>query len=418
MRFTTLLVQCKKESAARPILGLRAVHMLANLLVGLQLCNVPNCVCGDERKESSDRDHDPGTMWVVQLAADSSGATERLNCRILAEAQDGGLLVEERSGRIRALKPEQHVMRQELPNTYTRFDGPELAADLLRLTGDGFQTVTTEHFVICSNAAPAYADYCGKLLELVYTQFHEFFRGNPDFQPTTPTGPLPVLIFATREEFDRFAAAQHPETSFADTTGYYSVRDNQILLLDLTAEPGMKSVSAVRKKLAGMPRQVATIVHEAVHQLTYNCGLQVRMADNPLWISEGLAVWFEAVSGGSALLWNRPGLVNPVHQPAFVKLSEDDSLPIRLDDLISGNQHFGDPEHVAAAYAESWGLVHYLIREDRAAFDRLLTSASRRKPLVAVGAAERVDEFRQATGKSPDEIQTLVIPLIRKLRVR
>ena len=43
-------------------------------------------------------------------------------------------------------------------------------------------------------------------------------------------------------------------------------------------------------------RNVATIIHEATHQLAYNSGMQRRYADNPMWVSEGLATaWLVTV---------------------------------------------------------------------------------------------------------------------------
>ena len=39
---------------------------------------------------------------------------------------------------------------------------------------------------------------------------------------------------------------------------------------------------------------MATIVHEATHQIAFNCGMQQRYADIPLWLCEGMAVYFEA----------------------------------------------------------------------------------------------------------------------------
>ena len=41
-------------------------------------------------------------------------------------------------------------------------------------------------------------------------------------------------------------------------------------------------------------RQIATILHEACHQIAFNTGLQTRLGDYPLWVSEGIATFFEA----------------------------------------------------------------------------------------------------------------------------
>ena len=55
-----------------------------------------------------------------------------------------------------------------------------------------------------------------------------------------------------------------------------------------------------------------TIVHEAVHQLAYNSTLQRRMADNPYWVSEGLATYFESPDLNSLRGWRNIGAINTV----------------------------------------------------------------------------------------------------------
>ena len=57
-------------------------------------------------------------------------------------------------------------------------------------------------------------------------------------------------------------------------------------------------------------QSVATIIHEATHQIAFNSGLQTRFADVPLWVSEGMAVFFETPDLQSAKGWRTIGAVN------------------------------------------------------------------------------------------------------------
>ena len=52
-------------------------------------------------------------------------------------------------------------------------------------------------------------------------------------------------------------------------------------------------------------RTVSTIVHEATHQIAFNCGLHTRLSDCPRWFSEGIAMYFETPDLRSAKGWNR-----------------------------------------------------------------------------------------------------------------
>ena len=53
-------------------------------------------------------------------------------------------------------------------------------------------------------------------------------------------------------------------------------------------------VGAVRDSSgAFLPGVTVTVIHEATHQIAFNCGLHTRYADNPLWLTEGMALYFE-----------------------------------------------------------------------------------------------------------------------------
>ena len=353
-------------------------------------------------------------LWTIQLAGEEA-ATPVVG-RIYVEAQDGGLVVEERNGRLTQLKPEQIQSRVQSDTTYSRMNADELAQDLLQQAPPGFEIHQTEHYVLCTNSAEEYAVFCGKLLEKVHQAYFEFMTEH-EIAVTLPTTPLPVIVFHTVEEFQAFAIAQHPETTFTDTPGYYSIRDNQTLLLDLTRDRSLRSSSSIRKRLAEQPLQVATIVHEAVHQLAFNSGLQVRLADNPLWLTEGLAMYFEQTTPRATLLWTKPGQVNARHQPAFVQLVADDMLDVSLSQLVNSDAAYLNSDTVAAAYAEGWALTAFAFKGQPTGLRSYFATLSQRKPLQPVTESERLEEFRTAFGKSPDELQTDLISFVRRLRV-
>ena len=72
-------------------------------------------------------------------------------------------------------------------------------------------------------------------------------------------------------------------------------------------------------------RTVATIVHEATHQLAYNTGLQTRYAGNPMWVSEGIAVYFETPDLDSARGWRYIGAINRLHLNHFREYAQSAS---------------------------------------------------------------------------------------------
>lgn len=334
----------------------------------------------------------------------------------MAEIPNSALLLEERNGRLHQVSARQLQSREDTREPFVPFTSAELATDLLQQVPAGFEITETEHYVLCSNSASEYVEFLGKLLEVVFDQYF-LFMAEQKIEVTEPAFRLPIVIFASSSEFQAFSAKQHPEISFADTPGYYSVTDNQTLLLDLTGDRSIRSASTIRRRLAEKPLQVATVVHEAVHQLAFNSGLQVRMADNPLWISEGLAMYFETASSRSSLLWNRPGLVNPRHQPAFMKLVEANQVSGGMNTLIESDSAFLNAAEMPAAYAKAWALTHYLVRDEKSGMQKFLRNHMQRKPMVGLTAEERTQEFLTAFGKLPDEMEQDLVSYIKRQRV-
>ncbi|MBL8814646.1 MAG: DUF1570 domain-containing protein [Planctomyces sp.] len=336
--------------------------------------------------------------------------------RLVFEGVDGGIWVEDRAGRLISVPGDEIESREVTSEAFVHFTADELALKLKQEAGPDFEILQTDHYVICSSANSVYTEFCGKLLELVFQEFFEEFAKSRGLSIREPSYKLPIVIFATPKDFGAYASRQHPEVDFSDTPGYYTVRDNQVLLLDLSGDRSMKTVAAIRRKLAEKPLQIATVVHETVHQLCFNSGLQVRMADNPLWLSEGIALWFEQGSSRASLLWSRPGQVSVRHHPVFVQMSRAAALEPTLQSLLNNDRLLQEAATAPAAYAESWALVTWLMKQHREGFDKYLKVISERKPFVRVSAEERTAEFEAAIGKSPDEIEKTLIPFISRLR--
>lgn len=368
-------------------------------------------VCADENAGIADAENARRRERVRWQSSDGPAVVEGT---VTAAAADGTLLVLRSDGALRLIPAARQPEREPLPGGFRPDNADELAAGLLQQTGAAFAVARTDHYLICSDSSPEYAEFCGRLLEQVHSEFFEFFDDCDSVQP--PERPLPVIIFASPPQFREFARQQHPDVSFEDTPGYYSVRDNQILLIDLSGNPRDATQSQIRRHLATLPRQMATVVHEAVHQLAFNSGLQVRMADNPLWFSEGLALYFETGSSRTPLLWNRPGRVSPVHQPAFEQHVESGTLPVSVRELVGSDAVFQNPQSFHAAYTESWALTTYLIQRERAGFQQYVKAIAAREALVGLTEEQRIREFEAAFGGSADEIQEQMIRYVLRLR--
>ena len=126
---------------------------------------------------------------------------------------------------------------------------------------------------------------------------------------------------------------------------------------------------------------VATIIHEATHQLAFNRGLQARYADVPLWVSEGIALYFETPDLRNSRGWQTVGAVNRVRLDRFRQYLND--RPTKsLESLMVNDHRFRDPRQAIDAYAEAWALTYFLIRQKPKAIHRIHRSDGGQESVV------------------------------------
>jgi hypothetical protein len=161
-------------------------------------------------------------------------------------------------------------------------------------------------------------------------------------------------------------------------------------------------------------RTVATIVHEAVHQLAFNSGLQTRLADNPLWLSEGIAMFFESPDGNDSKGWGTIGKVNQHNLRLFAQNFHKRS-PDSLLSLITDDDRLRKSTTAAAAYPESWALTYFLMRTKSKEFTSYLQELSELPPLEEVEDRKRIETFKKHFGDDLDQLDAAFLAYIRSL---
>jgi len=357
---------------------------------------------------------------IEHVSIRRDGESIHVDGKIIVEAADGGLLVQDTKGVLWAITPDEIVNRDSDAIPFTPADHDEMSERLLKEFPDGFRVHKTAHYVVCYNTSPAYAQWCGSLYERLFLAFNTYWT-NRGFKLHEPELPLVALVFGDQRSY---AAYAKPELGDATPKiiGYYSLRSNRVVMYDLTGSEtgggGRDSTTARINQLLmrpGAERTVATVIHEATHQIAFNCGLQTRYADIPLWVSEGVAIYFETPDLRSAKGWRNIGGVNGVRLLEFgryLRNRPSDSLVT----LISNDDRFRDPRLAGDAYAEAWALNYFLIRKHLKDYLAYLEVLSEKRPLRYDAPEDRLAQFKEAFGEDLEKLNTEFIRYLRTVR--
>lgn len=344
--------------------------------------------------------------------------------RLLLTAQDGGILLLARDGVLWAIEPKEQIKisRDHLP--FRPLSRKELASQLLQMLPSGFQVHETANYLICYNTSKPYAQWCGALLERLYSAFFNYWHRR-GLELQRPEFPLVSVVFADRKSYQEFARAEVGEAASA-IVAYYSLMTNRMTMYDLTGREQLARAfhgrswmsSAQINQILARPeaeRTVATIIHEATHQIAFNCGLHERLSDCPLWLSEGIAIYFETPDLSSAKGWKTIGAINRPRLTQFyqyLKRRPADSLRT----LIAKDDRFRHPQTALEAYAEAWALTYFLLKQRGKQFVEYLRLISRKKPLVWDRPETRLQEFQSAFDQDLESLDKEFLRFMAKLR--
>jgi len=347
------------------------------------------------------------------------GETIRVDGRLLETAEDGGLLVEATDGVLWAVQPDELLEHTTDEAAFEPRDAEALADQVLGELPKGFKAHTTARYVILHNTSDAYAAWCGSLFERLYLAFGGFWK-KEGFELTKPEFPLLAIVFSDKRSFVEYSRAEVGDGAEA-IIGYYSLRTNRMVMYDLAGTGpfadfggGRRTSSRISNFLrrSDAPLTVATIVHEATHQIAHNRGLNRRYSDCPMWVSEGIALYFETPDLGSRRGWRGIGDPNLPRLERFREYSA--RRPTNsLETLISDDTRLKSTKTAQNAYAEAWALTYFLLKQHPDEYVEYLRRMSQKRPLFWDDAETRLREFQEAFG---DDLQKLDAEMARRMK--
>ncbi len=352
----------------------------------------------------------------ITLARD--GKEIHVDGRLLVTAKDGGRLLLARDGVVWAVQPDELVKHTRDAIPFEPLTAEEMSQLMLSKLPRGFDVHRTAHYLIFYDTSRGYAQWCGSLFERLYMAFNNYWR-RKQFDLHEPEFPLVAIVFAEKEAYLKFSK---PELGDAGNSiiGYFNLATNRMTMYDLTGIEAyartQRSGGSARQinQILARPeamRQVSTIVHEATHQIAFNCGLHNRNSDCPVWFSEGVAVFFETPDLSSSRGWRGIGVTNRPRLVQFFRYLQE-RPPNSLATLIRDDSRFRDPKLALNAYAETWALTYYLIRFRSAQYIEYVKMLSEKPPLIVDGPAARLEQFENAFG----DIRKLDVDFVRYMR--
>lgn len=317
--------------------------------------------------------------------------------KVLVHAVDGGVLLLTPVGVLVPLSGAHVVDVESDPTPFQPALPDEVAEYWLQRLPQGFVVYQTAHYVVLHNTSRDFARWCGALLERLYSGFTAYFT-NKGLTIDRPEFPLAVAIFATRKEYVSHCRAEVGD-AIEQIQGHYNLETNRVTMYDLTGSGGTARAAEIsRLMLRPEVRQnIATVIHEATHQLANNANVTCRWTDTPQWVSEGLAMFFEVPDLRSTRGWATVGALNQDRLSQFRRYLTRRPAD-SLQTLLQSNERFQDTGTAKDAYAEAWALTYFLLQQKSQLFLQYLSLLREKPPLVYDPPETRLAEFRQVFG--------------------
>lgn len=156
-----------------------------------------------------------------------------------------------------------------------------------QLLPKNFRVHETKNYITISNANSRWTRTQAARLERTFDQFMRYAK-KLGLKPLPLKQKLVCVLFRNRTEYQTFALKHDQLSLHSWNLGYYSPRNDRIVLFDGRSEVEADEFTD--------NRTIATTIHEAVHQLHFHTGVMNIHIQYPLWLCEGIATTFEANS--------------------------------------------------------------------------------------------------------------------------
>ncbi len=230
---------------------------------------------------------------------------------------------------------------------------------------DKWLKIKSKHFTLVGNASERDIRTVGTKLEQFRSVFSQLF---PKIRVDSPV-PITVIVFKNRDSYVPFMPGYNGKVT--EVAGYFQPGE-EVNYITLTSEFGQNN-------------PFSTIFHEFVHSLTNDT-----TAHMPLWLSEGIAEFYETLTVTDKD--TKVTLGAPISHHVF-RLRETKFMPLpQFFAVHHKSPEYNERDKQSIFYAQAWAFVHYV----------MLGNNSQRQPQLGqfvnlLGTGTPVEEcFKQA----------------------
>ncbi|MEX1098337.1 MAG: DUF1570 domain-containing protein [Planctomycetales bacterium] len=220
----------------------------------------------------------------------------------------------------------------------------------------------------------------GKYFGNVQGKFLEFIRTTR--VPAKPLRfPLVALIFESDQEFNAYTASVVGDATLSaeNIAGFYNAMSNQLVLR--LSECDTFQVP----------------MHEFIHMQVHNRGIFERLAPVPVWFHEGIATSFEGERGQV-----RRTPTNVTERYAGVA---GRARTVSFREIVQNDRAFQGDVFAGEAYGNAWALHWLLVTQYKVQYGKYVRHLAEKKALEDYSAVDRLKQFEEIIGKSPDDLQ-------------
>ncbi|MFN3153422.1 DUF1570 domain-containing protein [Bremerella sp.] len=355
-----------------------------------------------------------------EISFERDGQRIDLKGQVIA-THEAGVILQTPDGKMWPIQNAEIVQRNKTTAPFELQTKEQLIETVLAEMPPGSQVIETTHYVVAYNTSRAYAQWVASMLERLHRGFTSYWTQRGMKLEESPQ-PLVALVFDNQDSFAQYGQAELGDAA-KSVIGFYSMHTNYVVMFDLTgggAGDSSRRTIGTRdiQRLMSRPDfqwSLATIVHEATHQLAFNSGLQKRYADVPLWFSEGLAIYFETPDVSSSRGWRGIGQVSVPRLKQFQQAARESSQPF-LPDMLTNDDSLRKAATAMDRYSQAWAVTYFLQKRKPEQYDAYLKELSEIQPLHDPSQTERVRLFQKHFGADVMELENEVRQMMLGLR--